>query len=125
MRNQTLLERAKRMRREATPPERALWRYLKSDQMNGAKFRRQVVIGPYIADFACRTPLMLVVELDGDTHGMQENYDAERSKFLEGRGYRVLRFANRDVLQNIESVLETIAANLNPRSPLGERYEAL
>ena len=114
MRDQTLLERAKKMRREATPPERALWRYLKSDQLGGAKFRRQVVIGPYIADFACRTPLMLVVELDGDTHGAQEDYDAERTRFLESKGYRVLRFSNRDVGQNMEGVLETIRATLTP-----------
>lgn len=109
-----LIERAKRMRREATPPERALWRFLKSDQLGGAKFRRQVVIGPYIADFACRAPVMLVVELDGDTHGAQEDYDAARTRFLEAKGYRVMRFANRDVLQNIEGVLETISATLNP-----------
>jgi very-short-patch-repair endonuclease len=55
------------MRREATTPERALWACLKSDQLLGAKFRRQAVIGPYIADFACRTPVKLVVELDGET----------------------------------------------------------
>jgi very-short-patch-repair endonuclease len=114
MRNQTLIQRAKKMRREATPPERALWRYLKSDQLAGAKFRRQVVIGNYIADFACRTPVMLVIELDGDSHGAQEEYDAERSRFLESKGYQVLRFSNRDVLQDIEIVLATIAANLTP-----------
>lgn len=114
MRDPRLIERAKKMRREATPPERALWRYLKSDQLGGAKFRRQVVVGPYIADFACRTPMLLVVELDGDTHGAQEDYDAERTQFLESKGYRVLRFSNRDVVQNIEGVLETITANLNP-----------
>jgi very-short-patch-repair endonuclease len=114
MRNQTLLDRARRMRREATPSERALWRHLKSDQLGGAKFRRQVVIGPYIADFACRSPVMLVVELDGETHGAQEAYDAERTQFLESKGYRVLRFANRDVLQNLEGVLDTIAMRLNP-----------
>jgi very-short-patch-repair endonuclease len=114
MRNQTLLERAKKMRREGTPPERALWRYLKSDQLEGAKFRRQVVIGSYIADFACRTPVLLVVELDGDTHGAQEEYDAERTRFMESKGYGVLRFTNRDVLQNIEGVLEAIRAALSP-----------
>ena len=113
MRNQTLLERAKRMRREATPPERVLWRHLKSDQLGGAKFRRQVVIGNYIADFACRTPVLLVVELDGDTHGPQANYDADRTRFLESKGYRVLRFSNRD-LQDMEIVLSTIAAALTP-----------
>ena len=112
MRDQTLLNRAKQMRREATPPERKLWAYLKADQLGGAKFRRQVVIGPYIADFACRAPVMLVVELDGDTHGAQESYDAGRTRFLESKGYRVLRFSNRDVMQDIESVLATIAASL-------------
>ncbi|MBP6379342.1 MAG: endonuclease domain-containing protein [Sphingorhabdus sp.] len=100
------------MRREATPPERKLWAYLKADQLGGAKFRRQVVIGPYIADFACRAPVMLVVELNGDTHGAQESYDAGRTRFLESKGYRVLRFSNRDVMQDIESVLATIAASL-------------
>ena len=110
MRNQKLIGRAKQMRREATPPERKLWVHLRADQLQGAKFRRQVVIGPYIADFACRAPVMLVVELDGDTHGMQEAYDAERTRFLESKGYRVLRFSNRDVMQDIEGVLATIAA---------------
>jgi very-short-patch-repair endonuclease len=105
------------MRREATPPERALWARLKSDQLDGAKFRRQAVIGPYIADFACRSPVMLVVELDGDTHGMQSEYDAMRTRYLESRGYRVLRFSNRDVLQNREDVLATISACLTAAVP--------
>lgn len=113
MRNKILIERAKQMRREATPPERTLWRYLKSDQLTGARFRRQVVIGNYIADFACRSPKMLVVELDGNTHGEQEEYDARRTLFMESKGYQVLRFTNRDVLQNIDGVLETILAALN------------
>ncbi|MEQ1550413.1 DUF559 domain-containing protein [Sphingorhabdus sp.] len=112
MRSQKLIGRAKQMRREATPPERKLWAYLKADQLGGAKFRRQVVIGPYIADFACRAPVMLVVEIDGDTHGAQGAYDAERTRFLERKGYHVLRFSNRDVMQDIESVLATIAASL-------------
>ena len=100
------------MRREATPPERTLWARLKSDQLNGAKFRRQVVIGPYIVDFACRSPVKLVVEIDGETHGTQAEYDAKRSRYLESRGYRILRFSNRDVLHNREDVLATISVNL-------------
>jgi very-short-patch-repair endonuclease len=120
MRDEGLIGRAKRMRREATPPERKLWAHLRADQLLGAKFRRQVVIGPYIADFACRTPVMLVVELDGDTHGSQESYDAERTRFLESKGYCVLRFANRDIFQNMEGVLATIAAALPPLSFRGE-----
>jgi very-short-patch-repair endonuclease len=120
MRSETLLNRAKKMRREATPPERKLWAHLKADQLHGARFRRQVVIGPYIADFACRTPVMLVVELDGDTHAAQEEYDAARTRFLESRGYRVLRFTNRDVFENLEGVLTAIAAALPPLSFRGE-----
>ena len=112
MRNQKLIGRAKQMRRETTPPERKLWAHLKADQLQGAKFRRQVVIGPYIADFACRAPVMLVVELDGDTHGVREAYDAERTRFLESKGYRVLRFSNGDVMQDVEGVQATIAAAL-------------
>lgn len=113
MRDQTNLARARQMRREPTPPERKLWAHLRADQLGGAKFRRQVVIGPYIADFACRTPMKLVVEIDGETHGVQEAYDDERSAFLEQRGYRVLRFSNRDIMQDIESVLRTIATELS------------
>jgi len=113
LRDQTNLARARQMRREPTPPERKLWARLRADQLGGAKFRRQVVIGPYICDFACRTPMKLVVEIDGETHGVQEAYDAERSAFLEKRGYRVLRFSNRDIMQDIESVLATIAAELS------------
>ena len=100
------------MRREATPPERALWACLKSDQLLGAKFRRQCVIGPYIVDFACRSPVKLVVEIDGETHGAQSEYDAKRTDYLASRGYRVVRFSNRDVLRNREDVLATIALNL-------------
>jgi very-short-patch-repair endonuclease len=113
LRSQKLISRAKQMRRDATPPERRLWAYLKADQLGGAKFRRQAVIGTYIADFACRTPMMLVIELDGDTHASQQSYDADRTRYLEDRGYRVLRFANRDVMQNVDVVIATIAAALS------------
>jgi very-short-patch-repair endonuclease len=122
MRDRTLIGRAKRMRREATEPERLLWSRLRADQLLGTKFRRQVVIGPYIADFACRTPVMLVVELDGETHATQQGYDAERTRFMESRGYHVLRFANHDVMANMDGVLTAIAEAL-PLSPLGERGE--
>jgi very-short-patch-repair endonuclease len=73
-----------------------------------------VVIGPYIADFACRTPSKIAIELDGDTHASQQSYDTDRSRYLEDLGYRVLRFANRDVMQNVDSVITTIAAALPP-----------
>ena len=118
MRGQLLIERAKEMRRELTPAERKLWHALRAKRFNGAKFRRQVVIGRYIADFACRLPTMLIVELDGDTHADRERYDAARDAFLRERGYRILRFSNLDVSSNLEGILTIIGdATQVPRSP--------
>jgi len=116
MRDQILLERAKRMRHEPTPLEQSLWLALRAKRFGGAKFRRQVVIGRYIVDFACRLPRMLVIELDGDTHGSQAGYDTERTEVLEARGYEVIRFTNAEVATNLEGVLTAILAAL-PLSP--------
>jgi very-short-patch-repair endonuclease len=109
LRDQVLLERARQMRREPTPFEHRLWLALRAKCFEGTKFRRQVVIGRYIVDFACRSPTMLVIELDGDTHGAQADYDARRTTLLEARGYKVIRFTNADVARNLEGVLEVIA----------------
>jgi very-short-patch-repair endonuclease len=76
------------MRRELTDPERRLWQALRARRFETAKFRRQVVIGRYIVDFACRTPRMLVVEVDGETHAQQEGYDSRRANHMAERGYR-------------------------------------
>lgn len=100
------------MRRELTAPERRLWHALRAKRLEGAKFRRQVVIGPYIADFACRLPKMLILEVDGETHGKQEAYDRARSIYLRERGYEVMRFTNCDVMTNLEGVLLTIQQGL-------------
>jgi very-short-patch-repair endonuclease len=100
------------MRRELTAPESMLWLELRAKRFAGAKFRRQVVIGSYIADFACRTPKMLIVEVDGETHAERGAYDEGRSQYLEGRGYRVLRFTNVEVMSNIDGVLYAIAEAL-------------
>lgn len=113
MRDQLLLERAKSMRREQTAPEQRLWLELKAKRFNGAKFRRQTVIGRYIVDFSCRTPIMLVVEVDGETHAEQAEYDAVRSCFLQEKGYRVLRFTNAEVMNNLEGVLLSIQQALS------------
>jgi len=116
VRDQKLLEHAKRLRTYQTPFEQKLWSALRAQRFGGAKFRRQVVIGRYIVDFACRIPRMLIIEVDGDTHGDRERYDAERTRFLESKGYRVLRFTNGDVGANLDGVLTMIADTL--RSPL-------
>jgi very-short-patch-repair endonuclease len=128
LRDQQLLTRAKQLRTNQTPLEQKLWYALRAKRFAGVKFRRQVVIGRYIADFACRSPRMLVIEVDGDTHAARGSYDAQRTAFLESRGYHVLRFANREVGTNLTSVLMTIAETLRlplspTLSPEGERGE--
>lgn len=92
-----------------SPVEERLWYHLRAKRFHGVKFRRQVPYGPYVADFACPAH-DLIIELDGDTHVGREDYDAARTKFLESRGYRVIRFANGDVMGNLEWVLGAIAA---------------
>lgn len=111
MRDQTALDRAKSLRTQQTPMESRLWLALRAKRFQGVKFRRQKVIGPYIVDFACRDPL-LVIELDGDSHGTQAEHDAWRTAFLETQGYRVVRFTNADVMGNLEGVLELIAREI-------------
>ena len=95
-------QRARELRNQATPAERQLWRYLARGQL-GAKFSRQMPVGPYFADFLCRE-LMLVVELDGFSHEMRQEADAVRTRVIEAAGYRVLRFTNAEVLGNVEGV---------------------
>ncbi len=103
---------ARTLRKEATPPERVLWRFLRNEQL-GVKFRRQHPIGPYIADFYTRDA-GLVVEVDGAaSHGSPEQaaYDAERDRFMQNLGLTVLRIPARDVLHQTQSVLSLIMAH--------------
>ena len=93
-----------------------MWRALR-ENFPGAKFRRQVPIGPYYADFFS-FPEKLVIEVDGGQHGEAQDYDARRTAFLEAQGLRVIRFWNNDVLGNTEGVMMQISL------PLGEREEA-
>jgi very-short-patch-repair endonuclease len=130
VRDQQLLKYAKRLRTDQTPLEQRLWYELRAKRFEGAKFRRQVVIGRYIVDFACRIPRMLIIEVDGDTHAFQKAYDVNRTAFLESKGYRVLRFTNHEVGTNLEGVLmaisEALRSPLSPTlSPEGEREESV
>ena len=102
------------MRAEPSPAEARLWARLKERQLAGNKFTRQAVMGEYIADFACRTA-RLIIELDGDSHAGREAYDARRTATLAARGYRVLRFPNSEVHDNIEGVLAMILHALDQR----------
>ena len=100
-----LHDRAAEMRRNPTEPEKRLWRALSGKQLDGFKFRRQSVIGPFIADFLC-PQRALIVEVDGDTH--DEAKDRLRDGELSAEGYRVLRVTNADVMANIGGVGEAI-----------------
>ncbi len=102
-----LKHRAQRLRSEATDAERHLWQGMKGRQLAGAKFRRQHVLGPYVVDFVCLEQ-RLVVELDGGQHAENETYDDERTRWLQGQGYRVLRFWNNEVFEETEAVLRAI-----------------
>lgn len=110
--------KARDLRNEATDAERALWQRLKSSQLSGLKFSRQIPIGHYVGDFVCRSH-KLVVELDGSQHQDQLSYDTERTARLEASGYHVIRFWNGDVFGNIDGVLEAIleAADNRGRVP--------
>jgi very-short-patch-repair endonuclease len=107
--NEIQLGRAKSMRSEQTGPEQHLWYHLRAKRLNGIKFSRQVLVGPYTVDFAARMH-GLAIELDGDSHGLQSEYDKQRTKFLESEGFRVIRFSNNDVMGNMEGVLQMIVA---------------
>ncbi len=96
-----------------TPAERALWQRLRRKQLDGWRFRRQHPVGNFVVDFFC-AQARLVVEVDGPIHLRQQGYDEERIQLLdELKGYRVLRFTNEQVMNDIEIVLEEIRRALN------------
>ncbi|MEA2870994.1 MAG: hypothetical protein QOH67_970, partial [Hyphomicrobiales bacterium] len=104
---------ARRLRANSTAAEVLLWRELRKFETKGTHFRRQVPIGPYVADFACMAS-RLVIEVDGSQHGEEPNRsrDEKRSRWLESEGYRVLRFWNDDISRNPTGGLEVIYAAL-------------
>ena len=110
--------RARQLRRTLTKAERALWRRLRARQLLGAKFRRQRPLGSFVVDFVAADE-SLVVEIDGGQHALDEirARDDERTRAIEARGYRVLRFWNGDVLGNPDGVLEVIGRVLRERRP--------
>jgi very-short-patch-repair endonuclease len=102
-------KKARRLRRDMTKPEKLLWILLRAKRLRGWKFRRQVPLGPYIADFCC-VQERLVVEVDGPIHNSlrQRLHDRRRTRFLEEHGFRVIRFTNDQVLSEYEDVLHAI-----------------
>jgi len=105
---------AKTLRRSLTEAEKRLWWHLRHRlPVEGSHFRRQVALGAYVADFCCLSA-RLIVEVDGEQHGFEAGsaYDTRRDTYLQSEGFRVLRFSNRMVLREIDSVLDTIHAAL-------------
>jgi very-short-patch-repair endonuclease len=109
---------ARRLRTNATDAERLLWNGVRREQIGGFKFRRQVILNGFVADFACYEA-RLVVEVDGATHSTDAEVvrDAARTRALNARGYDVPRFANDEIFHNFDGVLETIRLKLNELRP--------
>lgn len=104
---------ARELRQKYTDAEKALWMKLRNRQLEGVKFRRQQPIGPYIVDFAS-LQRGFIIEIDGGQHNEErtKERDEERTRRLEQRGYRIMRFWNNEVLTNLEGVLERIRETL-------------
>jgi len=112
----SLLNNAKQLRSTMTEVEKKIWYQLRAKRFAGYKFRRQVPMGKYIPDFICYQP-KLIVELDGGQHALQQDYDKVRDAFFVSEGFRVLRFWNNEVMENMDGVL-TVILNALKKPPL-------
>lgn len=108
---------AKNLRNRPTEAEKLLWRHLRAKQLEGLKFRRQQPIDNYVVDFVCFEK-RIVIEIDGGQHAIQRDKDIVRDKYLIENEFKILRFWNNEVLQNIEGVLEVIRENCLCHPPL-------
>jgi very-short-patch-repair endonuclease len=122
---------ARKLRQNQTDAERALWFRLRDRRLGGLKFRRQMPLGRYVADFCCEAA-HLIVEIDGGQHAAGSEEDALRTRTLEAMGYLLLRFWNNEVLQNTEGVVDSIVSTVNQQNsgpphpnplPNGEREQ--
>ena len=104
----TTVARSRELRKDMSEPERRLWQALRAT-FTDHRFRRQVPVGPYQADF-CSHGARLIIEVDGDDHAANVKRDAARTCFLRKEGYDVIRFANADVMKAIDGVVDVIAA---------------
>ena len=111
-----LTAHARRLRHDQTDAERRLWSRLRGRQCGGAKFRRQHPVPPFITDFCC-VERRLVVELDGSQHAATPEADLRRTQFLQSEGYKVLRFWDTEVLQQLDAVVDVIQRALQTPSP--------
>ncbi|MGQ0533576.1 MAG: endonuclease domain-containing protein, partial [Caulobacteraceae bacterium] len=111
---------AKQLRKAMPRSEALLWSHIRRRAVSGVRFRRQHPIGPYIADFAC-VAATLVVEVDGYTHWSPNElaHDAERTKYLNANGWKVLRVTSADVYDSMDGVWLSISAHRPPPAPGG------
>ena len=122
--NNTLIQKARENRKNPTPAEQKLWyEVLQSRRLDNLKFTRQKPLDEYIVDFYC-AELRFAIEIDGDTHARQKEYDKDRTKNLNKHGVEVIRYTNADVLNNLEGVYQDlqkrISARIAPKSCLEE-----
>ncbi|MCC7190838.1 MAG: endonuclease domain-containing protein [Anaerolineales bacterium] len=115
--NPKTMNLAGKLRKNPTPAERKLWAHIRDDQL-GVNFRRQHAVGNYIPDFVC-IQKKLILELDGSQHLEQKDYDDERTKYFETLGYRVVRFWNNEVMDNINGVILAIIHAMEDKASKG------
>jgi len=110
-------QRARELRRSMTPAERSLWGRLRANRLDGWHFRRQQIIAGFIVDFYCHKAC-LVIEVDGPIHDRRKIQDEARTEILCTRGLKVIRFSNREVMNDLQGVLRTIREHLpTPQLP--------
>ena len=107
-----IFENAKGLRRSMTEAEKILWKHLRNSKLHGLKFRRQHPVDIFIADFYCHQK-KLIIELDGNIHDIleQKEYDEGRTFKLEEKGFKILRFKNEEIINDLENVLDRILIN--------------
>lgn len=106
--DQETIDAARLLRKQSTIAEHQLWEALRDRRLNGLKFRRQQPLGPFIVDFYCAEQ-RLIIEIDGESHNDQHEYDESRTQYLTAPDRRVLRYTNDQVLSNLDKVLQDIA----------------
>ena len=116
MRNAKLQPHARALRNQSTDAERHLWQHLRGKQLASHRFRRQLPIAGFIADFAC-LEAKLIVELDGGQHAQNAGYDERRNRLIEAQGFRILRFWDNQVFLETQAVLQEIMRVLELSCP--------
>ena len=115
------LEFQRGQRHNPTVQEKKLWSALRNRQVADAKFRKQTWLCGYLVDFFC-AEAKLIIEVDGDTHAHQQDYDERRTAWIEREGFKVIRFCNDDVMRNLDGVLSVIADAVSPHPPIATRW---